>query len=254
MKPAIVFPFHDPDGVMYPHLKSITPILKQTFSEAFLSITPITKASFPENVEQLKRDNFFKLFFLEKVLPVGKHFLSLYEFATRSCSPQKVLHLCFIDRVVFALRTNHRIQFIEDVLSLNGKSSPIIFQRSTKAWNTHPRNYYEIERFITTIGELVLRQSLDFAWCHLVICSSQLADVLPHVQSDDWGMVAEIILLIRSEITTQDVDWLEWEDPFFSSYGTAELKRIREANTQETQKRLSYAIPMVQIILEHRDQ
>jgi hypothetical protein len=254
MKPAIVFPFHDPDGVMYPHLKSITPILKQTFSEAFLSITPITKASSPENVEQLKRDNFFKLFFLEKDLTVGKHFLSLYEFATRSCSSQKVLHLCFIDRVVFALRTNHQTQFIEDVTTLNRKSSPVIFQRSAKAWNTHPRNYYEIEKFITTIGELVLGQSLDFAWCHLVIRSSQLADVLPHVQSDDWRMVAELILLIRSGVTTQDVDWLEWEDPFFSPYGAAELKRIREENTQETQKRLSYAIPMVQKILEHSDQ
>ena len=100
----------------------------------------------------------------------------------------------------------------------------------------------------------MLGQSLDFAWCHLVIRSSHLADVLPHVQSDDWRMVAELILLIRSGVTTQDVDWLEWEDPFFSPYGAAELKRIREENKQETQKRLSYAMPMVQIILEHSDQ
>jgi hypothetical protein len=254
MKPAIVFPFHDPKGVMFSHLNRIIPILKQLFSEAILSITPITMASFPENVAQLESDNFFKLFILEHDLPVGKQFKSLYEFATRSFPCEKVLHICFIDRLVYALQTNHQSQFVKDVTSINSKSTPIIFQRSIKAWDTHPRNYYEAENFVTTIGELVLGQTLDFAWCHLVICSSQLAEILPYVQSDDMSMMTEIVLLALDNISSQDVDWLAWEDPFFLSCDATELKLVREESIQETRKRLAYTIPMVQKILDHKHQ
>ena len=144
MKSAIVFPFHDSEGVMFPHLKNITPVLKQTFSEAFLSITPVTTANFPENTEFLERDNFFKLLFLEYDLPIGKQFKSLYEYAAHSCLPEKLLHLCFVDRIAFAIQTNHQTQFVKDVTASNSKSAPIIFQRSAKAWDTHPRNYYDL--------------------------------------------------------------------------------------------------------------
>ena len=67
------------------------------------------------------------------------------------------------------------------------------------------------------------------------------------------SVLAEIILLVIEKIRTQDVDWLEWEDPFFSSVGGKELKQIREKSIQETQKRLSYTMPMVDKILSHRD-
>jgi hypothetical protein len=67
------------------------------------------------------------------------------------------------------------------------------------------------------------------------------------------SMMADIILLAREKIKTQDVDWLEWEDPFFSSIGSKELKQIREKSIQETQNRLSYTMPMVHKILTHRD-
>lgn len=253
MNPAIVFPFHDTEGVMFPHLKTITPLLKQTFSEAFLSITAITAASSPEHIEFLEKDPFFNCYLLKHDLPVGKQFKSLYEFAAESCSIERILHICFIDRLAFALQTNHGKQFVKDVTSLTMESTPVIFQRSEKAWESHPRNYYEVEKFVTTIGELVLGQKLDFAWCHLAICSTHLAEILPDVQGDDMSMMADIILLVRKKTRTQDVDWLEWEDPFFSSVGGKELKQIREKSIQETQKRLSYTMPMVDKILNHRD-
>jgi hypothetical protein len=254
MKPAIVFPFHDSEGVMFPHLKTITPLLKQIFSEAYLSITPITAARFPENIEFLEKDKFFNYYLFKHELPVGKQFKLLYEFAAQSCSIEKILHICFVDRLIFALKTRHGKQFVKDVASLNMGFAPIIFQRSEKAWASYPRNYYEVEKFVTTIGELVFGQKLDFAWCHLAICSTHLAEILPSVQGDDMSMMADIILLVRDKIRTQDVDWLEWEDPFFSSVGVKELKRIREESIHETQKRLSYTIPMVDKILAHRNE
>jgi len=254
MKPAIVFPFHDPKGEMVPHLKRISPLLKQIFSEAFLSITPATAASSPEDTDRLTTDNFFNLVFLEHDLPVGLQFKALYRCAARARLPERILHLCFIDRLAFALQTNHQTQFIKDVSSLNGESIPTIFQRSAKAWDTHPRNYTEVEKFVTTIGELLLGQSFDFAWCHLAIRASQLAEILPYVKADDLSMMTEIILQIKEELSSQDVDWLAWEDPFILSCDAAELKRIREESVEETQKRLAYTTPMVQRILEYKTQ
>jgi hypothetical protein len=251
LKPAIVFPFHDPEGIMFEHLKVILPLLKQTFSEAFLSITSSTNAKYPSNVRRLQEDQFFSLHILPNDIPVGKHFYSLFEHASSSSQPDQILHLCFIDRLVFALQSNHRDQFIEDVKSVKSEHTPLIFHRSPKAWNTHPRNYYEIEKFVTIIGELVLGKTLDFAWCHLVMQASWLMSILHRVQNADISIMAELILHSSSNINTQNVDWLEWEDPFFSSYGACELKRLREESLEETQKRLSYAIPMVQKIIKH---
>ena len=250
-KPAIVFPYHDPAGTMFRHLEAITPVLKQTFSQAFLSITPQTRAVSQENVQQLEKDRFFRLIFLPDDTPVGKHFLSLYKYAAASCRPETLLHLCFIDRLAFALQTGHRDQFIQDVSSVNPAGVPLIFQRSATAWNTHPYNYFTTERIATLVGELLLRRSLDFAWCHLAIQAEHLMRILPAVQSHDMSMMAELVLLCQDQINTLEVDWLAWEDPFILACDPAALKHDREGSTQETLKRLSYVLPMVDRIVEY---
>ena len=252
MKPAVVFPFHDPDGIYFAHLQAILPLLKQTFSTAILSIPPGTAKRGSSNVRWLRGDNFFQLFMLPDEMPVGKHFFSLYEFAARVCEPDQVLHLCYIDRLAFALQSHHQVQFIRDVEAVTGGHTPLIFQRSPKAWETHPRNYAEVERFATTIGERLFGQSLDFAWCHLAVEGAWFKHQLPHFRdpyTDDMSMVAELVILGRDGILTRDVDWLEWEDPFFSTEEVGELKRKREASAVETQKRLAYVIPMIQRII-----
>lgn len=63
-------------------------------------------------------------------------------------------------------------------------------------------------------------------------------------------MVAEMILMLQSEIKTKEVDWLAWEDPFILSRDLEELKRERENSPQETQKRLAYAVPMVETMVQ----
>ena len=255
MKPAIVFPFYDPEGAMFLHLVRVTPLLKQIFSAAYLSITSATQTGSPHNISQLEQDSFFNLCFVEKDQPVGKHFKILYEYAAQSSLPKTVLHLGFIDRIAFALQTHHQTQFVEDITNLDAKNVPLIYQRSAKAWRSHPRNYFEAERFVTTIGELVLDQTLDFAWCQLAIQAEQLAQVLPEVDADGFNMMTEMILLLRNQVKTQDVDWLEWEDPFYTTtIAAAALRAKRERSLQETEKRLSYTLPMVQKIMEYGHQ
>jgi hypothetical protein len=67
----------------------------------------------------------------------------------------------------------------------------------------------------------------------------------------DLSMVAEMILLIQSDIKTQEVDWLALEDPFVMSRDPEELNLERENSPEETQKRLSYAMPMVETIPQY---
>jgi hypothetical protein len=122
--------------------------------------------------------------------------------------------------------------------------------RSTAAWATHPRNYRDCEWMAIHTGELLFGRTLDFFWGYFVVTAGQLASVLSRVRSHDWGMQAEIVLQLRAQLTTREVDWLAWEDPFFEGGDAAALKQARENSLAETRKRLDYVIPTLQILLE----
>lgn len=237
---------------MFRRLGAITPALKQIFLQAYLSITPLTRSNHPESVNRLPDDPFFKLCILSQEMPVGRHFLTLYEFATLSCPAEVILHLCFIDRLIFALMTDYREVFIQDVLAVKSSNTPLIFQRSAAAWSTHPKNYYQAEQMVTLAGELLLGKSLDYAWCHLAIQAGQLKRILQAVQSQDMSMMAEMVLLCHEQVTALEVDWLAWEDPFILGCDPATLKNEREQSGQETLKRFSYTLPMLQRIVEYK--
>ena len=251
MKPAIAFSLHDPDGFMFPHLQAITPVLKQNFSDAFLVVTASTREHCPENIHWLGEDPFYRLFPLENHLPVGDQFASLYRQAAFAAAPARQLHLCFLDRLVFALRTEHCAQFLADIHASAEETFPLIFQRSEKAWKTHPLNYFEVENFITTVGKLLFGKTLDYAWCHFVIRANRLQEIMPRVKNSDMSMLAEMVLLVQDNVKTKAVDWLAWEDPFILSRDPGELSSERESNPAETQKRLAYALPMVETLMQY---
>ena len=131
---------------------------------------------------------------------------------------------------------------------------PLLFHRSEKAWRTHPRNYRAVEQIATRVGELLLGRSLDLTWCHLVVQARQLAQVLPRVGRPDLSMLAEIVLGLGERVSTRDVDWLAWEDPFISGREADGLRREREGSVRETRKRLSYVIPTLQVLAEFVDE
>jgi hypothetical protein len=248
MKPALVFPFNDPDGAMFPHLRVILPDLKAHFERAFLTIPDSTRERQPENIRWLEGDDFFRLFFTGSEAPIGDHFAFLYRQAASAAHPQQILHLCFVDRLSFALRTEYCARFLADVDSLTAEHLPLIFHRSEGAWATHPSNYFELESVVTRVGRTLFGKTLDYGWCHFVIQARQLREVMPLIKKQDLSMVAEMVLHVQKHVNVREVDWLAWEDPFILGRDAAELKRERENSLAETQKRLSYVLPMVELL------
>lgn len=245
---AIVMPMHDPTGLFFPHLAAITPQLKELFGRAVISITAVTRAQQTEWVEQVAADDFFSLCEFQAAQPVGDEFVQLYAHAAAICPPQTLLHLCFVDRVAYALQSHHCAQFSADVQALQPANVPLIFQRSAAAWQTHPRNYQAVEEMLTMVSEGYFQKMLDFAWCHMVVPAGQLQTILPQVRRHDLAICAELILLLKETIQTREVDWLAWEDPFILGRDARQLKQEREQNPAETQKRLDYVLPMLQAI------
>ena len=250
MSPSIVFPFHDPDLQMFPHLQASLPGLKTLFSRAYICV-PLNTQRHTSLMNWLAKEAFFSVFPINQEMQIGERFAFVYLAAARAADPDEILHLAYIDRLAFALQGPYREQFIKDVNAIGSADVPLIFERSIQAWQTHPQNYYAIESFVTSLGKILFGRLLDYAWCHLAVRASQLAEILPQVRNPDLSMVAEMVLLLQHDIRTQVVDWLAWEDPFILSHDQQELKHERENSLEETQKRLAYAIPMIETMIKH---
>lgn len=247
--PAIVLPFHDPDGVYLPHLQTVTPHLKQLFSRAFLSISPATLQAQPISIKKLEADDFFCLNFNESGTSAGDHYRAAYVNTVKRCPPRQVLHLCDVDKVAFILQSRFKQRFIMDINSIDAAKTPLLFQRSETAWLTYPQNYREIEQLAIKLAEFMWGRYLDIAWSHLVIRADQLQQLLPGLHSRDFGLLAEMVLKLAPQLTTQNVDWLAWEDPFIYGRDADELRRERGESTVETQKRLTGIKPILQMLL-----
>ncbi len=247
MRPALVFPFNDPDGILFPHLQSILPNLKRHFDRAYIC-PPLSTLRRAEQLRQLQADDFFTIFPVDKVLRVGEHFAYLYQRAADTAPPGQPLHLGYIDRLAFALVGDYRYSFLADVDALTIEDLPLIFQRSEVAWVTHPQNYRDIEGMVTTVGRHLFGRDLDYAWCHIVVQAGQLREIMPFVKNPDLSMVAEMIFYLQDNVQTREVDWLAWEDPFILSRDAVKLKHERENSLEETQKRLTYVLPMIETL------
>lgn len=251
MQPAIVFPYNDPDGVFNAHLEAILPDLKAHFGCAWVSLPEATAQRQPELAQRLAAEAFFRVLPVSGDPPVGTHFTALYRQAAEQAHPEQVLHLAYLDRLSFALRTAYRETFWAEIDGLGAADTPVIFERSAYAWSTHPRNYAALEGFVTQIGERLFRQSLDYGWCHLALTAGDLRRIMAQVTRSDLALVAEMILLLQPAVKSRAVDWLAWEDPFIFQRAAEELKAERESSLVETQKRLSYVLPMVDLLVAH---
>ena len=249
MKPVIAFPFHDPAGTMFSHLQIILPDLKEHFEHLYLCPPPSTLQQ-AERMRQLSEDDFFTIFRLEADVRIGERLNYLYTQAVHASHPDQPIHLCFLDRLSFALESSYRNQFLDDVDTLTADDLPLIFHRSSEAWATHPNNYRAIESFVMKIGEILFDKSLDYCWCHIVVQARKLCEVMPLVKRPGVSMVAEMIYYLQEDIRTREVDWLAWEDPFILRRNASEPKHERERSNEETQKRLSYVLPMVEELVK----
>lgn len=244
MGPALAFPFNDPDGTMFHHLQAILPDLKIHFERAYIC-PPSSTWKHVDHMQRLQADDFFTIFPVDREMQIGEHFAYLYKYAAETAPQEQILHLCYLDRLAFALKGEYRESFLADIDSLSIGDVPLIFQRSQKAWETHPQNYRDLEGMVTTVGRHLFGRELDYAWCHIAVPAGKLCEIMPLVKNPDLSMVAEMIFYLQPNIRTRDVDWLAWEDPFVLSREATELKRERETSQDETKKRLRYVIPMI---------
>lgn len=250
LKPAAAMPVNNIDGTMIAYLQKYTPDLKRIFDKVFISLTSETWGANPEDADALAADPFFHVIRVPQPATIGEVFRTLYRTAAAESPPDQVLHLCFTDRVVYALQSEHRDAFIRDMQASADLLMPLIYERSELAWNTHPRNYREIEHLVTMAGEWLFGVSLDFCWCHFAAQAGVLKEILPGVQGKGLDLEAEIVLALLDTVQSKEVDWLAWEDPFILYRDPAELKAEREADPEENRKRLNYVVPMLQRLVE----
>src|SRR6266508_2418449 len=196
MKPALTFPFNDPDGTMFHHLQVVLPDLKEHFERAYIC-PPLSTLQHTEYLRQLQADDFFTIFPIDRELQIGEHFAYLYQQTAETAHLDQIIHLCYLDRLAFALEGEYRDEFVADIDSLSTSDVPIIFQRSQIAWETHPQNYRDLEGIVTTVGHNLFGRELDYAWCHIALCAEQLCEITPLVKNPDLSMVAEMIFYMQ---------------------------------------------------------
>lgn len=251
MQPAIVMPMHDPDGLLFPHLVAVTPALEGAFACAYMNLTAVTIERQPAWTEWLWSRPFFRITACDDGQGAGEQFAQLYRETAAACPPDQVLHLGFVDRVAYALGSEHRHSFLADVLPVMAGETPLLYHRSAAAWETHPANYRMFEGMVTASGAVLLDgRELDFAWCYLIITAGRLGALMPQVTRPDLSMLAEMVLGLHDKLTVREADWLAWEDPYLLGRDAAELKREREASADEVRKRLAYVIPMLQVLTD----
>jgi hypothetical protein len=254
MPPALVLPFHDPTGVLLDQLGQITPTLREQFSQAFVSLSPVTVERYPERLATLEGDPFFVCNHNAPGTLPGDHYRTAYQRAISHCVPEQQLHLCDLDKLAAILQSSYRAQYLADIAALAGVAEPVLFQRSAAAWATYPQPYRAIEHLAIRLGEYLFAHTYDWAWSYLVIRTGDLAAILPRLAQRSFGLLAEMVLLVRDRLYTQTVDWLFWEDPCIEGRDPAELRHEREASREETIKRLRANAPILRLLLEQIEQ
>lgn len=242
----VAMPLHDPAGVVLPRLLNQAAALKRLFGRAVVTLTVETVARLPGAAQQVGNDPFFALVRHENVVSAGEDFRRLYERAA-GVATDCTLHLCFPDRLLYALH-HHADPFGAAVVGAEVGERPLQFVRSAAAWASHPANYRRAEARVTLEGERLFGRRLDYAWCHLVLRAGTLRAILPALRRSDISIVAEVVLALRDTLRTVEVDWLAWEDPFILGRDAAALRAEREQSPAEERKRLDYVLPMLDLL------
>jgi hypothetical protein len=254
---TVFLPCHDPNGNVLLRFLECLPHLKGLFHSAYLSLSLPTRTTQSELSRQLLDEPFFTPYFPQN-LPissetVGEQFRLFYTWAVEQMTPDTLVHLAFPDRLAYALLSEYRTDFEKDIRRLRSVDTPLIFQRSEKAWETHPANYRQLEIAVTRAGEWLLGKSLDFAWCHLVVQAGVLKGALARTRQWDWSFVAELVLLLGPGVKTQSVDWLAWEDPFILDKDPDILRQTRQDDLAETRFRMTYVASMLELLAKYEE-
>ena len=246
MRMIVAMPIHDVDGELTEKILERSLILKMIFRKAVVSITPVTEEKNPDLVKKLKKNTFFEVILNKEGTHFGDHYLAAFKGAVKTAKKGEIIHFCNQDRLIFII-DNYLDTFKKD---LKGKKTTI-FQRSDKAWQSHPINYRATESMATDLGFKLFGKKFDFFWCSFSMSKENLAKTNSLVKDyrDDYLICAEMILLNFKKITIKEVDWLAWEDPYIFHKDADKFKKEKESDEKEGEKRLAYVIPTIKYLL-----
>lgn len=253
-KLILAFPYHDPEGINNELFQKTLPILKEIFSDICIGATPPTVAHNALFLKWLEREGCLVVRNAEST-NVGDHYRSALR-AALNTDNEKVTHIFygFLDRILFALNTEHAHEFKEDILA-SLQRSITLFERSEAAWSSHPANYAGIEQALNRMGSYLIGHEVELGTCGLCM-EKQLAEkIIAQSTATSFSAATEWILLsylLGCGPFQKKCNWLIWEDPFIEGKDPVALKREREEDVHETMKRLKMNAGFLQILQEDR--
>jgi hypothetical protein len=248
---ALTFPYYDPIGQYNRVFQRQLDALQSTFGAVCVSVAPPTGEDNADFVHYLKAqgcavsDN-------PTGATIGDQSREALRLALRHTD--QPIFFGFLDRILFALETQWRGQFLQD-LQVYRAAEFVVFERSQAAWDTHPSNYREIEQMVSRIFELFCGRSIELMPCALLLSYHAASAILNQSTSPLHEVWAEWILLAMKNgipITTRKVDWLAWEHPYWENVDPDALKRNREDSRDEVVKRIKMNAPVVLMLVEER--
>lgn len=245
------FPYHDPEGQYNKVFKNNLGLLKEIFSKIVVSVSPKTAKLNGSFVEYLKTNGLLVANNSEKSV-VGDHFRGALKIALDGSSED--IFYGFIDRVLFILESPKKQFFINDLKKCS-KFDMVIFERSNKAWESHPKNYRQMEDIVSRVGKLVIGKYVELNPCAMVFNSKTAQILLDNSICELWEVLGEWVLIsLREKLNNKFcyVDWLEWEDPFWENTDPIKLKLLKEKNSEETLKRIKSNLPFLNLFTQER--
>jgi hypothetical protein len=249
----LAFPYHDPNGRCNSTFRRQLATLQSFFHSVCIGATPRTVSDNADFIYELEAQG-CSLYKNGPESSIGDHSRTALQLAVEQSRGRQPIFFGFLDRFLFALETEHRISFLQD-LDRHRTAQCMAFERSPAAWSTHPANYAEVERMLSRMGELLYGSYMELSPCAFVL-SPATASLLLHASvASSWAVWAEWLLLVAKNqipITVKRVDWLAWEDPYWEQTDAHTLRRAQETNHQEVVKRMQLNAPIALLMTEPR--
>jgi hypothetical protein len=252
-KMILAFPYHDPKGRCNSTFRRQLTTLRSFFHAVCMGATPGTLGENASFCSELEAHGCL----LYKNGPdssIGDHSRTALRLAVEQSRGRQPIFFGFLDRFLFALETDHRLGFLQD-LDRHRSEKCMTFERSPSAWSTHPANYAEVERMLSRMGELLYGSYVEMSPCAFVFSPLTAEMLLNSSTTDSWAVWAEWLLLAAKNqvpITVKRVDWLAWEDPYWEQADAHTLKRTQENSHQEVIKRIELNAPIALLMTEPR--
>jgi len=249
----LTFPYYDPGGKHNKAFQRQLETLKSTFDAVCVSAIPPTSEDNAEFVQWLEEQGCI-VFYNASNTPFGDHSRAALRLATEQAQSQQPIFFGFLGRILFALETEWRTSFLQDIKA-HQVSEFLIFERSRAAWDTHPSNYREIEQMVSRMFEFLCGKFIELMPCALILSCSVANTVLSQSISPSYEVWAEWTLLAMKNsvpTTTKKVDWLAYQHPYWEQIEPDILKLEREASREETIKRIKMNMPVAFLMVEDR--